>query len=322
MSDLEVFSFLHERLQQRTPAVLLVVVESQGESPGRAGFKMVVTATECRGTVGGGAVEHDAVERVRALLAEGADRSLLLRAVHRAEAEAASGLICGGEQTLLMHPVRDANAAAVAAALACLATPGASGWFDISPPCFAFHSGHSPVVVPDLCGDREGEWRYREPVGSTDTVYLIGGGHVSLALSKLLSELNVRIVVLDERAHVSTFVENRWAHEKIVVPFAQAAARIPDGPQVFVVIMTPGHQADEEVLRQLAERPLRYLGLMGSATKIAGMFQRLEQAGIDRRALARVHAPVGVAIGSQTPAEIAISIAAEIIRERTSPPST
>ena len=106
---------------------------------------------------------------------------------------------------------------------------------------------------------------------------------------------------------------NHFAGKRVVVDYAEVAAHVPDGDRSWVTIMTHAHREDAFVLERLVDRDYAYLGMMGSAAKVRQIFADLESRGIPRPRLERVHAPIGVAIGSHTPAEIAVSIAAEII---------
>jgi xanthine dehydrogenase accessory factor len=98
------------------------------------------------------------------------------------------------------------------------------------------------------------------------------------------------------------------------VPYDRLAEHVPDGEHSWVVVMTFGHTHDETALRALEGKNLRYLGLLGSEAKVRQMFDRMQADGVSREFLDSVSAPVGVSIGSHTPEEIAVSIAAEIIQ--------
>jgi xanthine dehydrogenase accessory factor len=163
---------------------------------------------------------------------------------------------------------------------------------------------------------RAGGWRFTEHVPAPDTIYIIGGGHVGLALARVMATLDFRIVVFDERPDVDTLVNNRSAHEKRVLPFAQAGKAVPAGPRSYAVIMTPGHRSDAAALRQLVRKRLAYLGVLGSPRKARQLLDQLRAEGCPPECLARVRTPVGLPIASHTAAEIAISIAAEIIQVR------
>lgn len=150
-------------------------------------------------------------------------------------------------------------------------------------------------------------------MGLINTAYIIGGGHVGLALSRLLAMLDFYIVVLDERAEINTFQNNTDADEKIITAFHQIEQHIHNGEQNYVFIMTPNHRADKLVLRQLLDKKLRYLGMMGSASKVNEIFEDLRQEGVSSAKLQQLHAPIGLPIKSHTSTEIAISITAQII---------
>ena len=158
------------------------------------------------------------------------------------------------------------------------------------------------------------DWLYQEEAGQRPTLTIVGGGHVGLALSRVMAELNFHVVVLDDRTRLATMAANTYAQEKQVVNYKSIGKHVEQGSQSYVVIMTFGHQADERVLKQLAGKKLRYLGLMGSSAKIAQIFARLKKKGVSAASLKKVRAPVGLSIHSHTPEEIAISIAAEIIQ--------
>jgi len=159
-------------------------------------------------------------------------------------------------------------------------------------------------------------WTYEEPIGKQITVTLIGGGHVSLALTPLLKTLGMRVVVLDNRENLSTMEANTEANEKKVINFDSIRKYISSGSHSYACIMTFGHKNDKLVLAQLAEYPLGYLGMMGSKPKIAQIMQELQKQGISASALDTVYAPIGIPIPSNTPEEIAISIAAQLIKVR------
>jgi xanthine dehydrogenase accessory factor len=153
-------------------------------------------------------------------------------------------------------------------------------------------------------------------MGLEDTLYIIGGGHVSLAFSRIMATLPFRLVVLDNREDLPTMAANRYAHEQHVVDFDHIGDHVAGGDHSWVVIMTFGHVHDRKVLERLLGKDLAYLGLMGSEAKVRQMYAAMEADSIDAKDLERVQAPVGVSIGSHTPEEIAISIAAEIIAVR------
>jgi len=182
-----------------------------------------------------------------------------------------------------------------------------------------FQPREKPTAAIAFTSKSAEDWLYQEEAGQRPTVTIIGGGHVGLALSRVMADLNFHIVVLDDRARVATMAANTYVQEKQVVSYKSIGKHISEGKESYVVIMTFGHQGDERVLEQLAGKKLRYLGLMGSPAKIAQIFARLKKKGVGAASLKKVHAPVGLPINSHTPEEIAVSIAAEIIQVKNQP---
>jgi xanthine dehydrogenase accessory factor len=148
---------------------------------------------------------------------------------------------------------------------------------------------------------------------------------VSLALSKVLALLDFELTVLDDRPDLPTLAANEAAHHRRVISYDHVAAEIPAGPHQYVVVMTVGYRTDAQVLRQLLALPAEngsycYLGVMGSTAKVVELRGGLAEAGIAPEAIAGLRGPIGLPINSQTPEEIAISIAAELIQVRQARP--
>jgi xanthine dehydrogenase accessory factor len=145
------------------------------------------------------------------------------------------------------------------------------------------------------------------------TLLIAGAGHVGQPLAQFGQQLGFRIVVADDRAEFASADRFPGADQLIVGPFAELGQRTKPGPQTYVVIATRGHEFDEIVLQQVIDSPAAYIGMIGSRRKVQSVFERLLAAGVDKGRLARVFAPIGLRTGGQTPAEIAVSILAEII---------
>ena len=321
MDDTDLWQLMLERLERDAPVVVMIVVAHEGSAPGKPGFKMAVSADgPLSGTVGGGATEHTMVEEARQVLAGGERAPRLRRQVHHAQSEPGdrSGMICGGAQTVLLCPLTSGDLETVREVREAVET-GTPGLLRVSAIGLAFVPGQENRDAHVFRGEEGEGWSYEETVGTRDTVYIIGGGHVGLALSRVLSILDFRVVVLDERPDVDTLKRNTYAHEKIVTPFDEAAEHVAEGDRSYAVIMTPAHVADEFVLRRLIDKPLRYLGLMASRHKRRKVFDHLLGDGVPQAKLDGVRSPVGIPIGSHTAAEIAVSIAAELIQVRNTP---
>ena len=315
MNRPSIWQWLITTLQRNQPAALLVVVSNTGSSPGRAGNKMALTANGATfGTVGGGQVEHDLGAHAMKCLNRPSHRTLLINKQHRPAPEAshASGHICGGEQWLALLSCGPAQLPLLQRLqLACEQQQPLLLQLD-SQGLTVTESGIL-LATPLFHYRDENDWCYQETIGLRKTAYIIGGGHVCLALSKVLATLGYDITVIDERQGLDTLNRNTDAHRKLIIPYREISQAVPEGEQVFVFIMTHSHKTDEQVVEQLATKKVAYLGLLGSRRKIAQLKANLSGR-LAPETLQNIRAPIGLPIRSHTPAEIAISIAAELIQ--------
>ena len=319
--DLPVWALAAASLQAGVPVALLCVVRSVGSSPGRQGFKMSVTATDSVSSIGGGIMEHKFIELARQRLLTGDASPVLRPQIHRREAPAdRSGMMCSGEQEVLLWPLTTNDLPAVAAIEQALKL-GTGGQLALSPAA-GLRLQTVAAAGAVFYDYRPGPaWCYREQLGFRDHVTIVGGGHVSLALSKALALLDFELTVLDDRAALPTLAANEAAHHRRIISYDNVAAEIPTGPNQYVVVMTVGYRTDAIVLRQLLGSPAghgcyRYVGVMGSVAKVMELRRGLREEGIPAEAIARLCGPIGLPINSQTPEEIAISIVAELIQVR------
>ena len=157
---------------------------------------------------------------------------------------------------------------------------------------------------------------YIDPVTPAPRLYVVGGGHVGWQLARVASDAGFRIHVVDDREKFANVERFPMADAVVVEDIGEWLHRAELPSSAYVVVVTRGHTHDFDALRALAARDLRYLGLIGSRAKIARIFDALQEEGLPTECLARVHAPIGLDIGAVTPAEIAISILAELIAVR------
>ncbi len=161
-----------------------------------------------------------------------------------------------------------------------------------------------------LCG---GEFEvYIEPIG-TPWVIILGGGHIAGALCEVLATLQWRITVIDDRADFADPKRFPAASEVHCRPFESCTDGLNLSPNACVVIATRGHQHDELALSKALDSSAGYIGLIGSRGKIGAILKNLRSRGAEASITERVRAPIGIPIGSRSPEEIAISIAAELI---------
>jgi len=304
-------------LQGNIPVSLLYVVESKGSSPGRAGFFMVVNAAgEMEGSIGGGIMEHKFTEMVRENLREGRDILSIRRQVHDKEVvRDQSGMICSGEQTILLYSLRPGDAATVEQILSSI-EQYRNGCLELSPEGICF-SRVAPAENFYFEKRSESDWVYREKTGYIDRLFIVGGGHCALALSRIMQTMDFYISLFDDRSGLGSLTRNEYVHEKILVnDYDELRGLVTGGRHHYVVVMTQGYRTDDRAVRALLPMEFRYFGLLGSKAKIGKMLADYTAEGLPEEWLGRMRAPAGLSIQSQTPEEIAISIAAEIIQQK------
>ena len=156
-----------------------------------------------------------------------------------------------------------------------------------------------------------------EPLEAPPALYVFGAGHVGFYVARLASEAGFEVHVVDDRAAFANRERFPGAAEVVVddIPAWLAATTLPSS--AYAVIVTRGHRHDLDALQALANRPLRYLGLIGSRAKVARIYEQLlAQGQTTLEDLSHVHAPIGLDIGAVTPQEIAVSIVAELVAVR------
>ncbi len=163
----------------------------------------------------------------------------------------------------------------------------------------------------------EGRLTYVEPVAPLPRLIVAGAGHVGQAVARLGRLLDFSVTVVDDRAEYANAKNIPEADEIVVGEIGEALQRAAASPDGYFVIVTRGHAKDAEALRAVVRRQAAYLGMIGSRTKIEIMRREfLEKGWATAGEWARVHAPIGLDIGSKTVEEIAVSIAAELVQVR------
>ncbi|HMK27660.1 MAG TPA: XdhC family protein [Chitinophagaceae bacterium] len=314
------WKLMEESLRKNISVMLLYVLESRGSSPGRQGFFMAANANgDMEGSIGGGIMEHKFVEMAKERLKVQDNKGQeVKKQVHDKSAGTnQSGMICSGEQTILLYPIKNGDANTIEQIIISLAQ-NRNGTLLLSPSGIQFENT-IPGKNFDYEFESEGNWLYKERTGYKNKLFIIGGGHCALALSKLMCGMDFYITLYEEREGLNTVVQNEFAHEiNIVDDYTALSNLIPSGPNQYVVIMTFGYRSDDIAIRALLNKPFNYIGVLGSKTKMEKLFTEYRRDEIKEELLQRIHTPIGLDINSQTPEEIAVSIAAEIIRVKNS----
>ena len=189
----------------------------------------------------------------------------------------------------------------------------------------AIESRKVRLVSYDLTPDQAGEdglvcggrmQVFIEPIESTPILCLFGAGHVAQPLARMAKAAGFRVEVADDRVKFANRERFPEADLIVVEDFASAAGKMTLGRSSYAIVVTRGHKGDTEALAATVGKGLRFVGLLGSKPKVVHIFAALEERGVRAEDLARVHAPLGIEIGAQTPEEIAVSILAAMIAVR------
>lgn len=331
-----------EAHQKGRSIVLCTVVETRGSTPQKPGAAMLVFADGSQsGTLGGGCTEAEVKRQALTLLDSNDPKVVTFTLDDNFGWD--DGLICGGRMTFLIQPIPAASSAryfesfhshlrsgqgcteavVIDAGKAGVAA-GARWLFDAEGRLAVSHLvGDPPVDTHNaLVHLQERPLPYTQsgvayiPILARCRLLLVGAGHVGQKVAQMASDVDFDVWVLDDRETYASKERFPSAKRLLVEPIGPALSAFVSDPNTYCLIMTRGHSNDEEALFHLARKPAAYVGLIGSRRKIRLIFEDLESQGIPREALDRVHAPLGIDIGSRTVPEIAISIVAHLIGHR------
>jgi xanthine dehydrogenase accessory factor len=313
---------------------LASVAKRHGSLPMSATAKLLVTAGGARiGTVGGGCLEAEIIERAHDVL----QTRVPALSSHSLNAELAGdyGLTCGGTAELFIEPVfADERLAAVYAAASALMARGeralmATGvdWSGGVMKAIS-HSGRTIGADSDLVRLGLGAFDTMselpslengvlvEPLSGKPRLVVFGAGHVGARVAEAAAFAGWRVTVADDRADFADARRLPFAERAVVCDFHDVTSAALLDADTYVVIATRGHQHDVVLAGQLVPLPLRYLGMLGSRRKVALTEKVLREWGVTNEAIDKVYAPVGLSIGADTPEEIAVSVVAEMISVR------
>lgn len=323
--------------------VVATVVRTHGSTPQVVGARLIVDDLgRLVGTLGGGCVEGDAILEARRVLSEGGSS---LRAYDLTEPLAwDTGLVCGGTMWIHIEPDATAIGGDWAARLrASLAAAGrdqpvalgtqlrVEGRTVAADGHCLIDRGEDPAGVTDrgrgILADAfahgvarsvplaDGQELLVEPIVERPRLVIAGGGHVALALAHMARLLDYAITVIDDREDFAN-LERFPGVEVIQGDIAATLAGLDPGWNTFIVVATRGHKMDAHCVRAAVATRARYVGLLGSRRKTVLIAKMLRDEGINDERIRAVHAPIGLDLGGRTPAEIALSVLAEMSRER------
>ena len=311
-------------LDRKQSFVLATVVARRGAAPRTAGSKMVIAGKgRGIGTIGGGMLEAEVMARAAELIER--KQSEWMHFDMSGDVVAASDMICGGSVDVLLAFVRPgaANRDLFARWLQLLEKKQDGCLVTVARPAGGSHRDISHCLTASRAADRletlqlEDALVVLEPVPRVCSALLFGGGHVARPTARLAAMVGFDVWVFDDRQSFVTRRRFPHAHHlRVLDSYERAFADLSVDSDSYVVIITRGHLHDKIVLAQALATDAGYIGMIGSRHKRDAIYKALRAEGVDPRRIERVHCPVGVAIGAETPEEIAVSIVAEMILQR------
>jgi xanthine dehydrogenase accessory factor len=339
----DVVRALVESLEQGREIVLCQVVETRGSTPQKAGALMVVSPDGAQvGTLGGGCVENEVKQyAIRQL---GASDALIRSFVLDHDYAWADGLICGGKMVIVIQALRGPEPLLYFRAMhrmleegqgfteAVVVNPerseaGVAGSRFLFGPDGEVQASSPEGLVPDALGSQVTPVEQRPrprvqggvawlPSLPRIRLVIVGAGHVGQAVAELAAQVDFDVWVIDDRRQYANAERFPRAQRIVVGPIEETLASLDITVNTYALIVTRGHGHDQEALYHLAPTKAPYVGLIGSRRKIRLILDSLREMNLADADLARVVAPIGFDIGSQTVPEIAISIVAELIARR------
>ena len=333
---------LYQILKKGKDAVLIRIVRREGSAPRSVGSGCIVDGDgTLSGSIGGGLLEHRAVQKAKVLLEKRVTSFCTIEMT--AKEIAGEGMICGGRVDLFFEPILAEDHAAVElfGAIAELVQNGGSGTLitRMSDGTHALAPDNRMLVKKDgsVVGTIPGvqlpdqairaylvepsgtdATLFLEPIEQNPELLLFGGGHIATFVSPLAKMIGFRVSVFDDRGTFANRERFPEADEIYGMSYGEAFQQIAITESSYIVIVTRGHRGDRDVLDLVLKSggSPAYIGMIGSVRKRNTLYKAMIENGMSEQALSRIHSPIGLDIGAQTPAEIAISIIAEIIRVR------
>ena len=338
-------------LEAGSPLVLISIMSLEGSTPRHSGTKMVAGADgKPYGTIGGSLLEAAAIRESRGVLAAARSRTLSFEL--NGKDATAPGMICGGRTELLLDYLaatpenREFSRRWYEAVLQgrdfyifthlsgagdrfqvlghAVLLPGGEIFggtslsaSDIEKLKPELHNISTSAVLP------AGDTRVMvDRIRKLKTLYCFGAGHVAVPTARLAALVGFRVVVLDDRPEYASAELFPEAHKTIVInDYARAFEKLEIDQDAFIVIVTRGHHYDRAILEEALKTPAGYIGMISSRRKKEAIYQALIASGVKKEKLDRVHSPIGIDIGGETPEEIAVSIVAELVKVRNLGPS-
>lgn len=327
-----VYDDVSRYIEEGKEGVLATVIRRTGSAPRDAGAKMFVGEDgRSFGTVGGGRLESLTYDEALRIMHGDRVKVAVISMEGRKVEDAA--MLCGGRVEILFEPVgavygqvyRKISALRKAGQRGVIVTRFESGGyaksvFDgemkvtgdaIDAETLSWAVGLLDGRRPSLKGEA-----LADPVRESSPLYIFGAGHVAQVVAAIAAMADFAVTVVDDRPEFANSERFPGAGTILATNFDLAIDRLHFTGEEYIVILTRSHETDWRVLSRIMDRPVNYAGMIGSRRKVGIICERLREEGVDEATIDRIHAPIGIPIGAETPQEIAISIAAELVAAR------
>lgn len=318
----KLFSSIYKTIKNGEDIVLVTVIGDSGSTPRGAGARMAVRKNGTSvGTIGGGAVEYKSTQLAMEALKE---KKSYIKGFRLAPNDVADlGMICGGDVEVYFQYIEGNKENIVLIEnINIQLNKDENSWLsteisdEIIGRMWIYSESNSKCKIKSGLFKEYGKIYFIEPLVTAGKVCIFGGGHISQKLVPTLNSIHFKCVVVDDKPEFANAELFPMAEKTVVADFGEYSSRITINPCDYVIILTRGHKNDYDVLVQALRTDACYIGLVGSRTKISNTKERLIKDGFSEEDFNRVYAPIGTAIKAETPEEIAISIAGEMIKVR------
>ncbi|MCX7857977.1 MAG: XdhC/CoxI family protein [Deltaproteobacteria bacterium] len=329
----EVLNAILDYLKKKRGGCLATIIKRIGSSPREEGTTMFIGEDgKIFGTIGGGTLEKEVKERTSIVLTEKRPEIFPFRMDAKSVED--EGMLCGGNVEVLIEPVLSHHLAVYERAKEAF-SQRKEGIFYIRFDSFQYLKTfvekegsiygddieeNEKSFLTDKLGTKKPIVIERSkiviPLRMRSVLYIFGAGHISRYLVSLANLVDFVVTVIDDSNQFAKPENFPEANRILAMPFEDSFRALEFTGEEFVVIVTRGHKSDAFCLEEVLKRPFRYVGMIGSKRKVNSVFEYLKGKGYGEDLLRRVHAPIGLEINSETPQEVAISIVAQLIKER------
>lgn len=301
--------------------ILVLIVEKKGSAPRGIGAHMLILENgDTIDTIGGGILEHLVIEQAKVNLLE--KTSTIKDFVLNNKVAGQIGMVCGGQIKVLLQYLSKNDLEQIETAINLLNNEQKAivkiAWNNKADK-FLFtitQEGQIQLKNKTLFKMDETGGYYMEVFKQKPIVYLFGGGYVAQELAKLLPNLEFEYVVIEERSEFANSKYFPQAQKIIITPYEDFATKVKLKNTDFAVVITSGHEKDTVVLNELLKIKPAYIGAIGSRHKKIHVEKFLREQGYSEEQIKSIIMPIGLDIKAETPAEIAVSIVAQLIERR------